>query len=143
MSKQTTEARRFVAFVTVGGVAALVNILSRVAISQAVSYELSIILAFWIGVTTAFLLSRFFVFEASGRSMLSEFVRFVLVNVVALVQVWCVSILLARVVFPSLGFAWHAEITAHVVGVLSPVIISYYAHKRFSFGRRESTKTGR
>jgi putative flippase GtrA len=141
MSKQTTEARRFVAFVAVGGVAALVNIFSRVAISQAVSYELSIILAFWIGVTTAFLLSRFCVFEASGRSMLSEFVRFVLVNVVALVQVWCVSIILARAVFPSLGFTWHAETTAHVIGVLSPVIISYYAHKRFSFGRGQSTKT--
>jgi len=35
--------------------------------------------------------------------------------------------------FPSVGFVWHSDSIAHIVGVLSPVLISYQGHKRFSF----------
>ena len=42
----------------------------------------------------------------------------------------------ARVVFPSAHFDWHADDLAHVIGVASPILLSYYLHKHFSFGRR-------
>jgi len=51
----------------------------------------------------------------------------------AFAQVWVVSVGLARVIFPAIGFSWRAETVAHVVGVLSPVVTSYVLHKRFSF----------
>ena len=65
-----------------------------------------------------------------------EFGRFALVNALAFVQVWLVSVGLARLVFPALGFTRHADTVAHVLGVASPVAVSYLLHKRFSFGRR-------
>jgi putative flippase GtrA len=125
---------RFLRFVMTGGLAAGVNILSRLALSQIVSYEVAIVLAYLTGMTTAFILARFFVFAPSGRSMHGEFLRFGLVNLVALLQVWLVSVGLAHYLFPAVGLTWHAETIAHVIGVLSPVVTSYYGHKRFSFG---------
>ncbi len=59
--------------------------------------------------------------------------RFALVNLVALAQVWVVGVGLARIVFPKIGFVWHAELVAHIIAVLSPVLTSYFAHKHFSF----------
>ena len=44
-----------------------------------------------------------------------------------------VSVGLAKLAFPAVGLRWHAELIAHVVGVLSPVLVSYQGHKRFFF----------
>ena len=125
--------RRFAGFVLTGGAAALVNLVARYAISFVLIYEIAVAVAYLIGMTTAFLLSRNFVFKASGRSWLNEYGRFALVNAFAFGQVWLVSIGLARIVFPAIGFDWHAEDVAHVIGVASPIATSYYAHKNFSF----------
>lgn len=125
---------QFLRFVVTGGLAAGANILSRLALSQIVSFETAVVVAYLVGMTVAFILARLFVFDASGRSVQGEFLRFGLVNLVALLQVWLVSVGLARYLFPALGFAWHAETVAHVIGVLSPVVTSYYGHKKFSFG---------
>jgi putative flippase GtrA len=55
------------------------------------------------------------------------------VNLLALVQVWLISVGLVRLVFPAIGFIWQAETMAHAIGVVSPVITSYFAHKYYSF----------
>ena len=68
--------------------------------------------------------------------MREEYIRYSLVNLVAVVQVWVVSVVLARVAFPAIGYAWHAETTAHIVGVIVPVFSSYLGHKHFSFAER-------
>jgi putative flippase GtrA len=133
---RVAEKHRFLGFLVTGGLAALANIGSRVVLSQWMAYEAAVILAYLVGMTTAFLLSKRFVFEASGRGAASEYGRFALVNVVALIQVWIVSVGLARFVFPFLSLTWHAETLAHVIGVLSPVATSYYGHKRFTFASR-------
>jgi putative flippase GtrA len=127
------ERRRFALFVLAGGIAAGVNIVSRIALNYAMPYEAAIVVAYLAGMTTAYLLNKFFVFEASGRSAGSEYLRFALVNLAAVAQVWIVSVGLARLVFPAIGFAWHAETVAHVIGVAVPVFTSYLGHKHFSF----------
>jgi putative flippase GtrA len=63
--------------------------------------------------------------------------RFALVNIAAIAQVWIVSVGLARFVFPAAGFTWHAETVAHVIGVAVPVFTSYVGHKRFSFAAKD------
>lgn len=128
------ELRRFALFLAASGGAAVVNILSRIAINTVVSYEVAIVLAYLLGMTTAYILNKFFVFVSSDRQISAEYARFALVNLVAIVQVWCVSVALARFVFPAMGFTWHAETVAHVIGVASPVYTSYLGHKHFSFG---------
>jgi putative flippase GtrA len=127
------ERRRFVLFLFAGGTAALVNILSRIAFNWVMPYEAAIVAAYLCGMTTAYLLNKRFVFAASGRGVGSEYFRFALVNLAAIAQVWIVSVGLARFLFPAIGFGWHAETVAHVIGVAIPVFTSYVGHKHFSF----------
>jgi len=124
---------RFLLFLLVGGTAAGVNIASRIVLNFLMPYEVAIIVAYLCGMTTAYLLNKAFVFKRSGRRASSEYVRFALVNLAAATQVWAVSVGLARFVFPLVGFAWHAETVAHVIGVMVPAYTSYLGHKYFSF----------
>ena len=127
------EVREFVLFAIVGGVAAAVNILARVLFNVAVPFEAAIILAFPVALTVAFVLNRHLVFSAGNGDVAIQYWRFFLVNLVALAMVWTVSVLLVRILFPAVGFIWHAELIGHTLGVLSPIIGSYYGHKYFSF----------
>ena len=136
MSAASPDARRqFLAFVLVGGFAAVVNVAARAVLNRFMSYDLAILLAYLCGMATAYLLNRRFVFQASGRSVHSELWRFTLVNLLAAAQVWVVSVGLARWLMPLVGFHWHAETVAHVIGVMAPVFTSYLAHKHFSFAQ--------
>ncbi|MBD9449817.1 GtrA family protein [Rhizobium sp. RHZ01] len=127
----------FLRFVISGGVAAAVNILARIGLSEITSYSIAIVIAYLFGMTTAYLLMKFFVFEDSGKSIANEYLRFGLVNVVALLQVWLVSMALVRWLFPAIDFNWYGETLAHIIGVSSPVATSYVAHKYFTFSSQE------
>jgi putative flippase GtrA len=127
--------RRFALFLLAGGTSAVFNVVSRVIFSQAVRYEIAVVLAYLVGMTIAYTLNKLFVFERSGRAVADEYVRFGIVNLVALAQVWVVSVGLARFLFPALGFAWHADTVAHVIGVAVPAVTSYFGHKHFSFAK--------
>ena len=125
---------QFARFVVAGGVAAAVNIAARLVLSQVISFEIAVVFAYLVGMATAFVLTRELVFSRSRRSVRSEAFRFAVVNAVALMQVWIVSVALAEWLFPKLGLVWHSELIAHLIGVLSPVALSYVGHKRFTFG---------
>ena len=124
---------RFARFLFVGVAAAAVNILSRVIISNFVRFEYAVALAFPIALTFAFLMSRLFVFEISRRSVWEQYLRFWIVNLVALIQVWVISIGLTYWLFPAIGWTFQPELIAHTIAVCSPVLTSYYAHKVFTF----------
>jgi putative flippase GtrA len=125
--------RKFSLFILVGGFSAGVNVCSRIVFSIFTSFEIAIVLAFAVGVTTAFSLNKLFVFQAPAGSVLSQYAKFWLVNLVSLAQVWLVAMGLARFAFPTAGFTWHADTIAHLIGVISPVATSYFAHDKFSF----------
>lgn len=131
-------APQFLRFAAAGGIAALANVGSRMALSTAMPFEAAVALAFLIGMTTAFLLMRRFVFGTSERGISGEYARFAVVNAAAFVMVWSVSVALARLVFPAMGFAWHAETIAHVIGVASPILPSFWGHRAFTFRRGRS-----
>jgi putative flippase GtrA len=137
----TSERQRFVRFLLVGGFAAGVNVLARLLLSEVMSFRVAVVLAYLAGMVTAFLLSKLWVFESSGRSASEEFAGFVLVNAIAAAQVWLVSVGLAEWFFPWVGFTWHAELVAHVIGVASPVVTSYFGHKYISFRPAKQGKT--
>ena len=124
---------QFFRFAVTGGIAALVNLVARRLLNLAMSFELAVALAYLFGMLTAYLLARLFVFQASGRGVRSELYRFTLVNLVALAQVWLVSVGLAEWLFPAIGFTWHAYDIAHLIGVASPIVTSYLGHRHYSF----------
>jgi putative flippase GtrA len=126
---------RFARFLITGGIAAAVNIASRLVFSQFLSYGLAILAAYVCGMITAWLLARWLVFERSQSHWGRELARFALVNVAGAAQVWLVSEALVRFLFPGIGFTFHADLFAHIVGVASPVLTSYVAHRKFTFAR--------
>lgn len=131
--KVTTE---FMQFLIVGGFAALVNFVSRIIINQFVSYRAAVILAYPLGMLTAFTLSKIYVFEKSGRHHLHELRDFTIVNVLAAAQVWLISVGLAEYAFPAVNYHFHAPELAHMIGLGVPAITSYFGHKYFSFRKR-------
>jgi putative flippase GtrA len=82
---------------------------------------------------TAFVLARYFVFTESNQSMQRSALWFVVVNIVAVIQTWVISMLLAFYVLPRMGLTQFIAEIAHAVGVVVPVFTSYLGHKRFSF----------
>ena len=125
----------FPKFLLTGGLAALVNLMSRYLLNALVPFEVAVIFAYGCGMIAAYVLARVFVFGGSGRPIASEFRRFVVVNLFALVLVWSISVGLARVAFPAIGFTWHATEVAHLMGVAAPAIVSYFGHRSYTFAR--------
>ena len=46
-----------------------------------------------------------------------------------------VTILLARFILPAIGWTFEPAATSHLVGIASPVVTSYFAHKYFTFAK--------
>jgi putative flippase GtrA len=133
-ARQVAETRRFVKFVAASGVAAAVNVVARVALSEHVGYRWAVALAYLCGMATAFTLNKLLVFEKSGMPVHRELTWFCVVNVFAAAQVWFVSIALAEYLFPAMHFASRPELVAHIIGVSSVAVTSYLGHKYLSFG---------
>jgi putative flippase GtrA len=133
MQSDRSERARFVTFLVTGGIAALANVLARVIFERAMPFEAAVVLAYGVGMITAFVLARAFVFTEATSSMHVQAARFALVNAIAFAQVWIISVGLARLVLPAIGWSWRAETLAHLVGVASPVVTSYVLHRSFSF----------
>jgi len=125
----------FLKFLVTGGIAAVVNLACRHVINKFTTFETAVALAYLIGMTTAYVLSRRFVFVATGHSVATEFRRFAIVNAVGLVLVWLISVGLARSVFPAIGWTWHSNDLAHFIGVLSPAVPSYFGHRHYTFAK--------
>jgi putative flippase GtrA len=129
-------------FLLLGGLCAGVNVLARYLLTPAIGFGAAVPVAYLIGMALAYCLFRWFVFGSSGRGVGSEVKRFVVVNLVALMLVFVVSINLARVVFPAIGFTWMADDIAHVIGVLTPALSSWIGHDRYTF-RSQTVRTPR
>lgn len=83
-----------------------------------------------------FVLSKRLVFERSSLGTRTELIRFGLVNLAAIAQVWVVSVGLAEWLFPTLGIQSYRYDIAHIIGVAVPVVTSYLGHRHYSFARR-------
>lgn len=124
---------QFARFLFAGGIAAVANYGSRFLFSRWVDYEQAIVLAYLVGMLVAFTLMRGRVFEAKSKALIPQAAKFVGVNILAVVQTLIISVALARWALPALGMVNHAEALAHFVGVLVPVVTSYFGHKYLTF----------
>ncbi len=125
---------RFQRFLLLGGVAALVNVVSRYLLTPALGFSPAIVAGYLIGMIVAWLLFRIYVFTPSVDGGHRELARFALVNIIGITQVWLVSMVLAEFLLPWFGVTWHAKDMAHIVGVMVPAGTSYIGHKHFTFG---------
>jgi putative flippase GtrA len=124
---------KFLRFLVAAGASVPVNIGARIVFSRWLPYEVAVLLSHLVGMVTAYVLTRLFVFGASGGSVRGELGRFAVVNVVSAALTWCVSVALVYRVFPAIGFTYRPEIVAHVLGLGVASVSSFVGHNRFSF----------
>lgn len=127
---------RFAKFILIGGFAAIVNFFSRILFSHWLSYPAAISLAFLMGITTAFVMNRRYVFRDATNPLHHQVLWFTAINFAALLQTLAVSLLLADYLLPYFHVSWHAQTLAHAVGISVPIFTSYLGHKHFSFSSR-------
>lgn len=121
-------------FLLAGGLAAAANFGSRFVFNLWVGYEWAVVLAFLVGLTVGFLLMRAYVFGAHDKPLGPQVVKYVAVNLFALLQTLLISVALARWALPALGFsASYAQSGGHLAGVLAPIATSYVLHRRVTF----------
>lgn len=130
---------RFIIFVLLGGSAALLNLGLRYVANFFLTFEVSIAIAYGLSMIYGFLIFKHLVFKpAIGKATHVEFSRFALVNVASFALVMLVSVTFEYVILPFLNITHYTREIAHFIGVASPVVTSYYAHRRFTF----ATETG-
>jgi putative flippase GtrA len=125
--------KQFIAFLLIGGIAAGLNWSSRFLFSIWFDFPVSIVLGYFVGLTSAFFLMRRFVFRGASQSTKVQVPMFVFVNLLGLTQTLVVSLVLAKWVFPRFSSSLNPEASAHLIGVLVPVFTSYVGHKYFTF----------
>ena len=82
---------QIVRFLLSGGLAAFINISSRYLLSKFINYKLSILLAYMIGVSVAFILMRKFVFSFKKDVLYDQIYKFIIVNILGFLQTFLVS----------------------------------------------------
>ncbi|MCW0404647.1 GtrA family protein [Xanthomonas sacchari] len=130
--------RQLLLFLMAGGLAALANFGSRILLGKSMPYVPSIIVAYVIGMATAFVLNRAFVFTEATNSARNQVFWFTVVNLLAVVQTVFISLLMARIVLPALSIDRYADTIAHAFGVGVPVVTSFIGHKYLSFRQHPS-----
>jgi putative flippase GtrA len=126
-------SKSFIKFVAIGAIAALVNFISRYFINKYTGFKVSLILAYILGMITAYFLFKKYVFRKTKNSLVVSGSYFLLVNLVGICTCFVVSVALAHYVFPYIGFHWHSYEVAHAVGIIMPTFTSFIGHNRFSF----------
>lgn len=124
---------QFIKFLLCGGLAAGLNWASRFLFSLWMPFEYAVVAAFFVGLSSGYILMRLYVFETKQASVVLQVSKYVVINMLALVQTLLISVLLLHWALPSMGVINHADAIAHLVGVLTPVVTSYFGHKRWSF----------
>lgn len=130
---QSFMSRQFVVFLLTGGTAALVNFVTRIIYNQWMGFSAAVVVAYITGMITAYVLARLFVFRGSTQTLQRSMVFFTLVNVLAIVQTWAVSLLMAYTILPALNVSQFRLEIAHAVGIVIPVFTSFLGHKYWSF----------
>ena len=125
--------KEFILFLIAGGAAALLNFTSRIFLNYYFEYTVSIVIAYCIGMLTAFFLMKLLVFKVKGNSYYRSGFFFIIINLIAALQTLAISVFLAFYVLPLLNIMHGRLELAHAIGVLIPVITSYYGHKFFTF----------
>ena len=131
--KKREEKRQFILFIITGGTSAVINILSRIILSEFFSFEFAILISYGIGMITAFSLAKRFVFLNSKKSTKKSFPAFALVNLISVIQTFFVSIFIKNWLIIFLDNLSFVELISHACGLGVLVFTSFYGHKYITF----------
>lgn len=125
--------KQFLYFILSGSVAAGLNWGSRFLFSQFAPFEIAVILAFFVGLLSGFILMRYFVFDGGDKPIAPQAINYIVINLFGLLQTLFISLIFARWALPAVGITDNTEALGHLFGVLVPVVTSYFGHKFLTF----------
>jgi putative flippase GtrA len=134
-------SKQFGRFLIAGGVALVLNWLSRFVFNWYVSFGWAIVMAYLVGILVAFTLNKIFVFPYSERSLNFELFFFIVVNLAAFPFVWAIGYVLGEWIFINWFPKQLALALGHGIAITSPVFVNFVLHKVFTFrGARDPTR---
>lgn len=131
---------QFLKFLFVGATAAAANWLSRYAFALFVGFSASVILAYALGMTVAFVLNAVFVFPESRRARHLQARDFFAINIAFMPLVWAASVGLNRM-FLHAGLETHySEPLAHGLALAAPMVLTFLFYKFVAFSTAADIK---
>lgn len=128
-----TTKHQFSKFLVAGGIAAAANFCSRYFLGFYMEYVPSIILAYLVGMMTAYIFCRLFVFEPQKNSMFQQISYFTAINIFSVAQTIIVSLFFSDYFLIGIDNLSLRESIAHFIGICVPVSTSYFGHKYVTF----------
>lgn len=125
--------KKFVVFLLVSSIAASVNFFSRIIFGDFFSFEISVLIAYVLGMLVAYVLCRRFVFNPQKNTQTQEVFYFTLVNIFGMLITWVVSLFFADDLLLFIHQPFLREEMAHGIGIMAPAFTSYLGHKYLSF----------
>jgi putative flippase GtrA len=127
--------KQFLSFLLVGALAAMANFGSRFAFENYFGFVGSLIAAFGVGLATAFVLNRIFVFPASGKGIRREFALFTMFNIFAFPVVVGGSFAFHHYFFSNFVSETTSKALSHGIAVILPSFVTFAAQKLYTFSR--------
>ncbi|MEB0138482.1 MULTISPECIES: GtrA family protein [unclassified Undibacterium] len=122
--KARSHTKQFSLFLLCSGLAALLNFSARIVFNRWVDFAAAVLLAYVCGMLLAFILAKYLVFTDSRQTLSHSLLFFIVVNGLAILQTYLISVALLR---------WLAPAAAHAIGIAVPVLTSYLGHRYGSF----------
>lgn len=130
--------KQFLKFILFGGLSSVINILSRLIISNntTIEYNVSITIAYTLGMIFNFVLNRIFTFSNFNRRIDQQARSFIFVALGGLVLVNLSSFLfriIGQNLFSSIIDLTKIETCSHILSIGIVAIYSFFGHKYISF----------
>ena len=126
-------SEQFGRFLIAGGIALLLNWVSRFVFNQYVDYGPAIVMAYAVGILVAFVLNKLFVFPYGDRPVNAELFFFFLFNIVAFPFVWIAAYVLGEWLLPRWLPSSAALALGHGIALTLPVFVNFFLHKFVTF----------
>jgi putative flippase GtrA len=124
--------KQFLGFLTVGGLAAFLNWLSRILLSNWLSFSWAVVIAYAVGMSAAFTLNSFFVFPKSEKPRHKQARDFAIVNLSFYPVVWIASITIDHAL-EAFGMVIYTQAVAHGIAIAIPMLATFLIYKFFAF----------
>lgn len=124
--------KQFLGFLAVGGLAAFLHWVSRIILSNWLSFPWAVASAYIVGMMVAFILNRYFVFPKSSKPIEKQARDFIIVNLLFFPLVWLASVKINQALI-LLGMVRYTEVFAHGVAVALPMLATFLIYKFIAF----------
>ncbi len=124
--------KQFIKFFAVGLTAAIIHWISRIIINLYFSFNLSVLLAYFFGILSAYILNRIYVFPNSNKPMYEQIYKFLIINLSFLPIVWFCSIFIYSLLL-KISISFYPEAIAHGIAVSLPMLITFILYKFLAF----------